>query len=60
VKLVDEHTFAAAGVEHAGAGRERRQIGAHAFEFGEIGRVELPVRREFAVVVAPFCVFARP
>jgi len=60
VKLVDEHAFAAARVEDARRGRQGRQIPANEIELGEVGRVELPVWRQVAMVFAAERVFPRP
>ena len=49
--LVDEDSFAAAGVEHARAGRHRIEPAAHGFELGDVGRVVLPVRIGRSVVI---------
>jgi len=60
VELVHEHTFAAARIEDARAGRQRGQVRADDRHLGDVGRIELPGGGQFAVIVAAFRVFTRP
>ena len=56
--LLDEHAFAAAGIEHARARRQRVEITRHGLELRDVGRVVVPVGAGRAVVVATRGVFA--
>jgi len=60
VKLVHQHAFAAAGVEHVRAAGQRAKIPANSIELFQIRRVELPIRGQLAVVVTALGVFTRP
>ena len=56
--FLDEHSLAAARVEHPGRRRESIEIRAHDLELREVGGVVVPARVGPAMVVAPLGVFA--
>src|SRR5688572_10799487 len=55
-----QYAFAAAGIEHARASRQRVEVLTHELLLGEIRRVELPVWRGNAVIVPAHGVLSRP
>ena len=56
----DEHAFAAPGVEHAGARRQRVEVGADPLHLGQVGRVVIPGGIGSGVIVPARGVFPGP